>query len=170
MQLDVSAALHAAGEEFSFVCGEDSPSAEWSGAEARFLSPVEARGIFVAAKDSVWVRGEVRARLCVACANCLCDVPLDVKAALNACFTRDLDPEDPDLFSFSGHTLDLEDAALGALWLEMPMRVLCKPECLGLCPVCGADRNRSKCACQKEFAYKHPFSALASLLNEDEEV
>lgn len=32
--------------------------------------------------------------------------------------------------------------------LEHPIRILCKPECRGLCPFCGANLNREKCNCK----------------------
>ena len=170
MVLDVSAALSAQGEEIPFVCAEEVRATTWDGAEVEFLSPVEARGVFVAMKDDVWVKAEVRARICTSCANCLGAATLEVCAPVEAHFAREPDPEDPDLFPLTGRTVRLNDAALGALWMRLPMRILCKPDCRGLCPVCGADLNIVKCACQKESPSKHPFSALASLLKSDEEV
>ena len=31
--------------------------------------------------------------------------------------------------------------------LALPMKPLCRPECRGLCPICGADRNDTDCGC-----------------------
>lgn len=169
MKLDVSKAIQAPGEEISFSVSGDIPPAEWNGEQLRFVSPAEVCGTYVAVKDTVWVRASVQVDMQLACANCLGETIHHGAASFEACFDRHPDPEDPDLFSFEGHTLVLDDAALGALWLEMPMRILCHPACKGLCPACGANRNETACACQKE-AQKHPFSALATLLNQDEEV
>jgi len=33
----------------------------------------------------------------------------------------------------------------------MPMKPLCKPDCQGLCPVCGGNRNRERCACRADW-------------------
>jgi len=170
MLLNVSKALCAPGEEFSFLCGEEAPPATWDGAEVHFVTPVQVSGIYMAVEEDVWVRARVSARMRLVCANCLADAYHDGSASVDACFSRQPDPEDPDVFAFEGHTLRLDDAMLGALWLEMPMRALCAPDCKGLCPRCGANRNRSTCTCQKELPAKHPFSALAALLNQDEEV
>ena len=71
---------------------------------------------------------------------------------------------------YSGHVLELDEAVRTALLLEMPSRVLCKEDCRGLCCQCGADLNINECSCQKDLIRRNPFSALASLLNEDEEV
>lgn len=170
MQLDVAMALQAQGEEIPFVCSEEMPPTVWDGAALHFVTPLEVRGVCTAVKENVWVRAKVSARMRLPCANCLNDAVYDGNALMEACFSRQPDPDDPDIFAFEGHMLQLNDAALGALWLEMPMRVLCAPDCQGLCPVCGVNRNISQCACQKELPSKHPFSALASLLNQDEEV
>jgi uncharacterized protein len=36
------------------------------------------------------------------------------------------------------------------LLLELPMKPLCRPDCLGLCPRCGTDRNSDPCDCRDE--------------------
>lgn len=169
MRLDVSKAIQAPGEEISFCISEDIPPTEWNGEPLCFVSPAEIRGTCVSVKDTVWVRASIQVDMQLACANCLRETIHRGTASFGACFDRQPDPEDPDLFPFEGHTLVLDDAALGALWLEMPMRILCHSACKGLCPACGVNRNETACACQKE-AQKHPFSALATLLNQDEEV
>jgi len=43
----------------------------------------------------------------------------------------------------AGGVLDLEAWARDALGLTVPTQVLCRPECAGLCPVCGADLNEA---------------------------
>jgi uncharacterized protein len=39
--------------------------------------------------------------------------------------------------------LDVRSWAHDALALAMPAKLLCRPECAGLCPVCGVDLNRA---------------------------
>jgi uncharacterized protein len=34
------------------------------------------------------------------------------------------------------------------VYLEIPMKPLCSPECRGLCPRCGANLNTETCACR----------------------
>jgi len=33
--------------------------------------------------------------------------------------------------------------------LAIPGRLLCRPDCRGLCPQCGADRNTEPCRCEE---------------------
>jgi uncharacterized protein len=53
--------------------------------------------------------------------------------------------EDSELTSpyVSDQVLDLPAWARDALALAMPAQVLCRPDCAGLCPVCGEDLNRA---------------------------
>jgi uncharacterized protein len=44
--------------------------------------------------------------------------------------------------------VDLEPLVRDAVLLELPQAPLCRPECLGLCPVCGVNRNLERCACR----------------------
>ena len=77
---------------------------------------------------------------------------------------------DEDQYTYTGHVLELDDAVRTAVLLELPSRILCKEDCRGLCAQCGANLNVNVCSCQKDLTSRNPFSALASLLNEDEEV
>jgi uncharacterized protein len=36
-------------------------------------------------------------------------------------------------------------------FLTLPMKPLCRPDCQGLCPVCGKNRNREQCDCKAEW-------------------
>lgn len=40
-----------------------------------------------------------------------------------------------------GEELDVQAWAHDALGLALPVQILCRPDCLGLCPECGANRN-----------------------------
>lgn len=46
------------------------------------------------------------------------------------------------------HTLDLSDVIRQAALLALPMQPLCRPECTGLCPQCGANLNEVQCGCE----------------------
>jgi len=42
---------------------------------------------------------------------------------------------------------DISEDIRTEITLALPMNFLCRDDCRGLCPVCGADRNRVKCSC-----------------------
>lgn len=88
----------------------------------------------------------------------------------------DEDEADYSLVS-SDRTIDLADALLPSLVMETPFVVLCKPDCKGLCPVCGANLNEGDCEHVAQLEHKrsedaraaNPFSVLANLTFDEEE-
>jgi uncharacterized protein len=48
---------------------------------------------------------------------------------------------------YEGDRLDLGDVIREQLFLAAPLSRLCRPDCRGLCPTCGANRNQTACAC-----------------------
>jgi len=43
----------------------------------------------------------------------------------------------------------LEDVLREQVLLSLPVRTLCKPDCKGLCPRCGQNRNSQPCSCDE---------------------
>lgn len=170
MILDISAAALQPGTEFSFDLSEALPPEAWNGDEVTYTVPVHFQGHYVVAGDQVLVYGRVTARLSAPCADCLEPADISIAAKAEARFASEADPDDPELWEYSGHTVELTDVIRGAVFSHMPMRILCREDCAGLCQQCGVNRNHVSCSCQKEMPSAHPFSALASLLIQDEEV
>ncbi len=48
--------------------------------------------------------------------------------------------------------LDTQPILLEQLQLNIPMRALCREDCAGLCPVCGANLNEAACGCERQTA------------------
>jgi uncharacterized protein len=46
-------------------------------------------------------------------------------------------------------SLLLEDVLREQVLLSLPVRALCKPDCKGLCPHCGQNRNSQACTCDE---------------------
>jgi uncharacterized protein len=60
----------------------------------------------------------------------------------------DLDGEAPIRLPADAAALELADAVREAVLLEMPIKNLCREDCRGLCPRCGANRNAEPCDCE----------------------
>jgi DUF177 domain-containing protein len=74
------------------------------------------------------------------------------------------DEEDP-FFINENHLVDLGEAIREYALLELPMQPLCKPDCKGICPTCGADLNTGLCNCRSDDSDER-FAALKALLEE----
>lgn len=97
------------------------------------------------------VTGQVGATLADTCGRCLVPVRVVLDLELDEEFLpsldigtgqpldRSLEPEVPRLSDH--HELDLETSVREAVQLAAPIVPLCRPDCQGLCPLCGADRN-----------------------------
>lgn len=73
--------------------------------------------------------------------------------------------EDDPFFISETHLVDLGEAIREYALLELPMQPLCKADCKGLCPTCGADLNLGACGCQSDESDER-FAALKALLEE----
>jgi len=60
----------------------------------------------------------------------------------------ELSPGELDIEFYSERSLSLKQLATEQIQLSIPMKPLCDDNCLGLCPICGANRNRESCNCQ----------------------
>jgi uncharacterized protein len=59
---------------------------------------------------------------------------------------------DPEAFEIVGDQLDLTPIARELALLDAPSTPLCRPDCAGLCPTCGVDRNSTPCSCDTAAA------------------
>ena len=74
------------------------------------------------------------------------------------------DLEAPEVLTFSEGVIDLSEELREEILLATPPSVLCAESCLGLCPVCGGNRNQNPCPCAEEERMKaSKFAALAKL-------
>ena len=74
-------------------------------------------------------------------------------------------PEEDPFYIDESHLVDLGEALREYALLELPMQPLCRPDCKGLCPVCGADLNAGDCGCKSDEDDDR-FAVLKSLLKE----
>lgn len=105
---------------------------------------------------SVSLDGSLRASLKFCCGRCLEEfsrvLDLDVNVVLEKAGgapakETELKGEDLDVSFYSGQTINLDDLVREEIFLNLPMRPLCRDDCLGLCPRCGKDLNLRACDC-----------------------
>lgn len=106
--------------------------------------------------DVVIVHGRIEARVPQTCGRCLEPYDLVVAPTVEARFVprgaarreeKELGADDLDTDTYDHDVLDLAAVVEGETTLALPMKALCRPDCRGLCPVCGGNRNASPCTC-----------------------
>ncbi len=127
----------------------DLSESEWPGGIKGTLD-VEKSG------DRVSVRGLIEALARLECVRCLKTIEHPMRVALEVFADRSgtgsrRDEEalvrDAYMKFHDGRQLDLREDARDSLLVEMPIAPLCRDDCAGLCPSCGADLNAGPHAC-----------------------
>jgi uncharacterized protein len=90
------------------------------------------------------VQGTVRAPWVGTCRRCAEPVSGELEVPVRERFADD--PDD-DMYPIVDDLIDLGPMMRDAIVLELPMAPLCREDCAGLCPQCGANRNEGQCGC-----------------------
>ena len=67
--------------------------------------------------------------------------------------------DESEVCFYSGEGIEVDDFVTEQVILSAPMKIVCRAACLGLCPVCGVDRNLQKCQCS-DRRIDSPFASL----------
>jgi uncharacterized protein len=127
----------------------DDPALE--GLDLALMGPVEVTGRLQATEgDNYLWRGHVHAVVAGECRRCLEPVEQVVDGDVDVLFSSD--PElldDPGVYELAADaaTLDVAVAVREEVALLASAFPLCRPDCKGLCPTCGADLNAGPCGC-----------------------
>jgi uncharacterized protein len=114
--------------------------------------------------EGVIVKGVIHAPWEGECRRCLCTVQRTLEAPFFEIFEDD--PVEGETSKLDIDRIDLEPLARETVLLELPMAPLCRDDCAGLCPACGADRNTTDCGHGVEVP-DHRWAALDQLHFED---
>lgn len=119
--------------------------------EFTLRSPVRVTGrLMESGAGSYFWDARVRVDLEVSCRRCLRPVPLPLDQRVRALFTEDEATDDPSAYPIphGARELDLAAAVREEVMLAVPEFSVCREECRGLCPRCGADLNTGSCGCR----------------------
>jgi uncharacterized protein len=108
------------------------------------------------------LNGELATRLELPCARCIEPVIEDVTRKFDLLY-RPLGTDagneelsvtvaEAEVGYYQGEGLLLEDALREQVLLAVPLKVLCREDCKGLCASCGKNRNTDPCSCVQPFA------------------
>jgi uncharacterized protein len=105
------------------------------------------------------LKGKYSGRFEVPCARCIEPVEIPLSAEFDLIFRpvgvdggsaeRSISAPETEIGYYQKDSLSLEDVLREQVLLSLPVRTLCKPDCKGLCPRCGANRNTQPCSCDE---------------------
>lgn len=94
--------------------------------------------------------GTIQTVISFSCSRCLED--FDKLTRLS--FTQTFSPDQ--------ERIELNEEIRESILIELPINPLCKENCLGLCPMCGQDRNKTNCSCPPDYS-KQTWDQLKNL-------
>lgn len=162
MRFDLDAMRAAPGKVFHVEGDEPITTLDWRGEEVQVEGAVhaEASAFYVGSENQVVLTVHVRGRVHRACSRCLADVVEEVDKE-----------EELEVFpdEIQGKYLELRPFIEAGMRLGLSTKPLCRPDCKGICPYCGADLNREphRPDCTRPRTARDPrLNVLATLLEE----
>jgi uncharacterized protein len=111
-------------------------------------------------RETLYLEGDIRTETETDCSRCLEAARLPISAAFKYILTpaqvehqeeeKELGAEDLDFICYQDDLIDLDPLIIEQVMLQIPMKVLCREDCRGLCPRCGINLNKDHCQCHDE--------------------
>jgi len=154
MKINIADIKHTHSETLDFdLCAALDP-AHYGYGEFALTSPVSCQGrIRDNRRGGFTAEGAYQGLAELQCSRCGRRFPLPVSGDFSALFVP-LQEEawdgETSIFPLQGDVVDLGEVLAGEIFFSLPMQPLCRHDCQGLCPVCGADRNEQRCSCRQK--------------------
>lgn len=149
MILDIKLAKKRYGEEIPFHFLAESDKLDL---RAMVKMPIKAdiTGALIYTGEDYIVKGNIETDLEMECDRCSDSFRDHLVIPFEEEYTSQFDDEHWERNLLQGDYIDLKELIEDNILLYLSNKKLCKPDCKGLCPICGTNRNRQDCACNKE--------------------
>lgn len=116
--------------------------------DLKVTAPIQVEGVVENAGDVILLKAEVKTEIERTCGRCLkvFTEPLAAQV-VEKFYPAGAENIENDAFIYESDLLDITEPVRESLLLAVPLQSLCREDCRGLCPVCGADRNEGDCGC-----------------------
>ena len=109
----------------------------------------------------IWASATLTCEKPSVCSRCLSPFLLPLKLSIEEEYISTVDVNTGEQLKMAGvdedvfiideqHILDLQEAVRQYEVASMPIKPLCREDCVGLCPVCGVNLNEGHCDCKSE--------------------
>jgi uncharacterized protein len=144
-------------------------SLDYHGAEFRQAAPLKLNATAELLGTEIRIRGNLATTLEACCDRCLGAVEIPVSRDFDLFYRPmtsiakeeeiEIPTDEMEVGFYTGDGIELADVATEQVILSVPMKVICRIECQGLCPVCRANRNLTPCHCAPP-QQDSPFASL----------
>ncbi|MGB9819212.1 MAG: YceD family protein [Thermovenabulum sp.] len=174
LQINISEIKNKVGASLEFEFEEKIDKIEYKKETLRFTEPIKVMGRATNLGKKIYlVEGNIRASLEDNCYRCLEITPVlldlnfsfrfgeNIKSSLEEPY---LDENGNEIFPIIGENIDLDLLIENEIILNYPTKILCSPDCKGICEKCGKNLNEGDCSC-KRGAIDPRLSALEKFYN-----
>jgi len=147
------------GEPFQFDVNIAGNEIDLESDFARLNGDISIKGELTKHIAQTDVVGEIDAKIEIDCTRCLQPVVQDLKIPFDVDFVTpefdataretELNQSDLETAVFEGDQVDLNELVREQILLNLPEQTFCSPDCKGLCPKCGQNRNLIDCNCEE---------------------
>ncbi len=146
MNINVKQLFNIIGEKKEFEC--QIPLSELDFLKGfKFAKPICLCGFLFNRAGIVTLKFTVRFTLTVVCDRCLDELDRDYSYEFEHTVVHSLENDNDEYIVAENDTIDIAEIALSDLLLQLPSKMLCSEDCLGLCTKCGCNLNHSQCEC-----------------------
>ena len=167
MQIHIADVENGLGRKRPFSFAATAAELDAVAATCVFLGPIKAEGTVTNTGAGYRVRGVIHATKQFTCDRCLEECRTEQEIPFEEIFRKGEEDPEAEANFFTGDTIELDALVRDTLLAAQPLSNLCKPDCKGLCPVCGANLNHGDCSCDR-FVPDPRLAALENFRLEDE--
>jgi len=129
-----------------------------------FLIPIKTTLRALRIGDMVEIEGDINTSIRLTCGHCLKSFETSLKSRFSLTYRHrepgekekyselkefELKAEDMGLIYFRGEDINLQEEIQEQVVMAFPLSALCRRDCKGLCPKCGANLNDGDCSCDR---------------------
>ncbi len=173
MLIDLSEILSTEGQKADYDVNSDLKEFSFAG-NLYVVDSIKDFHITVsnAGKHKADIKGNATVTLKMLCDRCLDEVKKDFDVDIDelidmAVFESDKEDEINELDYLDEHVINTDMLLKKELMTLVPMQILCKDDCKGLCKVCGTNLNHDTCSCD-DFVPDPRLSVFADILKSKE--
>ncbi|NLZ54700.1 MAG: DUF177 domain-containing protein [Thermoanaerobacteraceae bacterium] len=150
MKLNLARMKQIVGSISEFDFKEQTVNLDLEREEIKSIGPVRVKGQIENLGDRIFqVTGQIEAAANALCSRCLTATQIELTIGFALKFSDIIsEAEDEEIIQFYGDEIDLYPKILEEIVLNWPSQILCKSDCKGLCPNCGANLNTTVCQCK----------------------
>jgi len=133
-------------------------SIDYQTGEMKQIEPLEVNATAELLDGQIRIAGDIQTKVELVCARCLEPVVDEVNRSFDLFYSpvpknerpeeARLKDDDAEIGFFEGEGIFLADVLREQVLLALPMKVICRSDCRGLCPNCGANLNHEACRCE----------------------